>query len=262
MAHIMSYLSLNDYYKSVAAGEIPGDAIIDKFGRASVGTTYAPVCFGAVYNMLQPAAATTLRVKIGNVNDTAAGTGARSITIEGINASGALVTDTLATAGATASAVTSNSYIRMTRFWVATSGTYVTPTTGSHSGDIVIENGAGGTDWGTIPVADFPRGQSEIAMYTVPNGKVVYLLGVSMTTDSTKTCDFLFLKRESCLDAAAPYEAARMVLDFTGVVEPVERNFPAPIGPFPANTDLGWLAKVSATTSILEARMQLLERDV
>lgn len=257
----MSYLGLSDYYKAVAAGEVPGAEIVNKFGRASIGTTFAPVCYGGVYRMLQPAAATTLRVKAGNASDTAAGTGARSVTIEGINASGNLVTDTLTTAGATASAVSSNSYIRLLRFWVASSGTYATTAAGSHVGDIVIENGAGGTDWGTIQASDFPRGQSEIAMYAVPNGKTAYLLSYSLVVDSTKTADFILLHRKSILDAAAPYDAGRTVLDFTGMNRNVARNFPAPVGPFPANTDIGWLAKVSSATSLIEARMELLVTD-
>ena len=94
---------------NIASGRIPGLSVVHKFGRASVGTTYSPVTFGGVYNTPQVAGATTLRVKAGDANDTAAGTGAREVTLIGLDETGAEVTEAVATAGAAASATTTAS---------------------------------------------------------------------------------------------------------------------------------------------------------
>jgi hypothetical protein len=105
-----------------------------KFGRnTAVGTTYVPIALGGIYRTPQVGSATALRIKAGDSNDTAAGSGAQSITLEYCNTSGERVIETLATAGASPSANTSQTAIRLDRFYVAGSGTYATQSAGSHA---------------------------------------------------------------------------------------------------------------------------------
>ena len=172
---------VKSYEDELQRGRVPNQSTVEKFGRATVGTTYVPIAFGNVYQQLQVAAATTLRVKAGNGNDTAAGSGAREITLDGLDETGARVTPALATAGASASDATTETFIRLYRYYVSASGTYSAGITGSHDSNIVIENGAGGTDWATIDSTDIPRGQSEIACYTVPLGKTATISHVHVT---------------------------------------------------------------------------------
>lgn len=258
----MTYGPLNDYYKRVAEGAFADKSLNHKFGRAVVGTSFSPICFGGDLLMLQPAAATALRIKAGgHANDTAAGTGAREVTLEGIDETGAHVSEAVATAGASASSATTATFIRLYRFYVSSCGAYPAATAGGHDADIVIENGGGGTDWGTIDFTDFPRGQSEVACYAVPTGKKAYIIDVSTTIDSSKTTDLILLKRDTILDAAAPYESPRLQLSLIGLETDIHRQFKAPLGPYAANTDLWWLGKVSATTSTIEVQMQVLLED-
>jgi len=65
----------------IARGVI-GDFTRDhKFGRNNlVGTTYEPITSDGIFRSPQVSGATTLRVRAGNANDTAAGTGAREVT--------------------------------------------------------------------------------------------------------------------------------------------------------------------------------------
>ena len=110
----------------VSRGLVSGMQSIKKFGRnAAVGTSFVPIAMGGVYQTPQGSAATALRIKSGgDANDTAAGSGARSVTLEGLDENFELATEALATAGASASSATSTTFTRLFR-------AYVTPDTGS-----------------------------------------------------------------------------------------------------------------------------------
>jgi len=235
-------------------------SIVHKFGRAVVGTTFGVVAFGGTYPMPQPAAATTLRIKAGgHANDTAAGTGAQEITLVGLDETGAEVTETLATAGALASGATTATFIRLYRAYVSVSGGYATAAQGSHYDDIVIENGAGTADWLTIDATDYARGQSEVACYTVPSGKkTAYISSIKIKSDSSKVTTAMLMQREGVTDAAAPYSAMREVIQLGGLAGELTLQPETPLGPFPAGTDLIWLAKEAATTGEIDIDFEIL----
>jgi hypothetical protein len=199
-----------------------------------------------------------LRVKAGgNLNDTAAGSGAREITLEGLDETGSLVTETLATAGTSASSPTTATFIRLFRAYVSKSGTYTTATTGSHSDDIVIENSGGGTDWATISSTDFPRSQTEIGLYSIPVGWTGYLVSGFGFTDSTKVTEILFFKREGIMNTAPPYEAMRIVFEerVEGGEFTIEIKAPILLG---SGCDVGFLAKVNAQTAEVDVDFEIL----
>ena len=233
-------------------------SIVHKFGRAIVTTAFTLVAFGGAYQMPQVAAATKLRVKLGDAKDTAAGDGAREITIQGLDETGALVSEALATAGTSASANSTNDYIRLFRAYVSASGSYDTtgPAAG-HEDDIVIENAAGNADWLTIDATDVPRGQSEVACYTVPLGKKAYLTHVKINMDSTKVTTVILMKRENILDAAAPYQPFRLQFQLGGLVGNQILNPEVPYGPFEPLTDIVFLAKVAGTTGEVDIDFEL-----
>lgn len=247
------------YLIEVSKGNIAGASLVHKFGRNdNANTNYAPVAIGGIYQTPQVASATTLRIKAGgNINDTAAGTGARKVFLEGLDETGALVNEELITAGIAASAVTSITFIRLFRDYVLDSGTYASSVAGSHSGDIVIENGAGGTDWTTIDSTGFARSQTEVGAYTVPLGKTAYLLDYDLTSDGNKTFDFLFFKREGVLDSAAPYKAMRLQFEGVGITGGTSLEFPDPIR-FEELIDIGFMAKVPSGTADITATFHLL----
>lgn len=255
----MTFLSDKDFYLEVAKGNVAGHTIIHISGEYSaVGTTFVPVARGGVYNTVQVAAATTLRIKAGgNANDTAAGSGAREVLLEGIDETGALVTELLATAGASASSVTTTTFIRLLHADVSKSGTYATTSTGSHSADIVIENGAGGTDWATIESSGYARSHTEIGAYTIPIVHKGYLLSAFGFVDSTKTTDLLFFKRTGILDAAAPYDAMEIILEARSDGGDFEIDIRAPIF-LGAACDCGFMAKVDSTTAEVHVNFQIM----
>ena len=115
----------NRYLLECGAGNVEGASIINKFGHnESVGTSPTVISHGNIYRTPQISGATQLRIKAGNVNDTANGTGAREVYIEGIGTDGLIQSEYLTTAGTSASANSVNSYIRLFRAFVSKSGTY------------------------------------------------------------------------------------------------------------------------------------------
>lgn len=251
-----------EWYVALAEGLVPGWSVVHKFGAANVGTTYTPVCEGGFYRTPQVASATQLRIKAGgNVADTAAGAGAREITLQGLDATGAEITETLATNGASASSATTNSFLRLHRFWVSSSGTYATQSTGSHVGDIVIEDSAGTQDWATIVSTDFPRGQSQIGVYSIPAGKTGYIQEVFGTVDSNKTMNIAFFQRKNILETAAPYTPMRLITEMKGISGPFNLLVTTPINGFTGPCDIGFMAKVPTGTGDLTVDFEIMLKD-
>jgi len=238
----------------------PADLLtIHKFGKnRAVGTTFAPVALGGIYRTPGVGAETALRIKAGgNAADTAAGAGAREVTLYGVDATGAEVSEAVATAGIAASAATTTEFLRLFRVVVTGSGTYASASAGSHAGAITIENAAGTEDWASIQASDFPRGQSEIGAYTVPAGWTAFLYYAAIFTDSTKRTDVLCFRRGGVLITAAPFEAMRLVFETQARGSEEEVTFGLPVR-FPENTDVGFMAKVDSGTAEVDVDFELL----
>jgi hypothetical protein len=245
-----------------ARGLTTGIASIKKFGRnPSVGASFEPVDVGGIYQTPQSGSATTLRIKAGgNANDTAAGSGAREITLIGTDENFNEVTETVATAGASASSATTATFTRLYRMFVSASGTYASAVAGSHSGNIVIENSAGTADWATIDVTDFPKGQSEIGAYTIQAGVTGYVKLRQVSIDSGKDVDLVFFSRENCNETVAPYTAMRAQSVVTGISGGSIETFgdkEVPFGPYIGPTDIGFMAKVSTGTASVSVEFEI-----
>ena len=236
-----------DFHHEMASGTVEGHRVVHKFGRATVGTTFVPLCLGNVWPT--PQVAVQLRIKAGgNVADIAGGAGAREVFLQGVDARGMEVADVIPTNGANASVATVKSFLRFYRGWVAEAGTYATISAGSHVADIVIEDSGGVEDWGTIDSTGFPRSQSEIGCYTVPSNERAFINTITVYVDATKSSDFIFFQRQNILQTAAPYSAMREVIAATGITGQTTLQPESPVGGFPPLTDLIFLGKVGAST--------------
>lgn len=250
--------SQSDFHYDIARGEFSPYTVVHKFGyNEAVGTTFEPITVGGIYRTPQSTSATTLRIKAGNANDTAAGSGARAVTLVGINASGAEITETLATAGTSASSNTTNSFMRLYRAYVSASGTYATATAGSHSAAIVIENSAGTETWGTIDATDFPKGQTNIGAYTVPTGYRAFIKNIHIYVEAAKPGTIIFFHRANILETAAPYTAMREAYTAVGVDGEDTITYDAPLGPYAASTDIGFMGKVASGTAAMSVNFDI-----
>lgn len=243
----------------IARGNMFQAHIHHQFGRnIAIGTAYTPVTDIGVYRTPQPANAVQLRVKAGgNAADTANGAGARSVRLWGINAVGDEIVEIIATAGASASAATTNSFIRLYLAEVYESGTYGSQAAGSHVGNITIENAAGGEDWAQIQINGFPSASTGIGSITVPRNHVGLLTSAQINVDGTKTTDILILKREGILQATAPYKPIKKIQELLGITQSITIQFDVPIK-FPELTDMGVLAKVSNGTGAVSVDMEVI----
>tara|TARA_S200002703_G_scaffold159912_1_gene175460 strand:- start:25764 stop:27068 length:1305 start_codon:yes stop_codon:yes gene_type:complete len=242
---------ITDYHTDLAAGLNEDRTIVHKFGASiAIGTSYAPLTTSKVYQVPQVSGAVALRVKAGNTNDTAAGSGAREVTLEGVDETGTYTTEALATAGTSASALTSTTWLRLYRIYVSASGTYASASAGSHAAAIVIET-SGGVEWGSIDATGFPKGQSQIGAYTVPLGFTGYLreYHLTVTTSGTKTVDFIMFQRQNFLETAAPYSGMRAIHELYGMSGAVDFEYKIPYQ-LPALTDFGFMCKGASTPDV------------
>lgn len=210
----LNLLRTQDFSLAASSGKISGLATIHKFGKnTTVGATHADVwSAGGLYTGWLTAAV-AMRVKAGGnaADDNDGGAGARTITVEGLDANWNAQTDTLTLAGASASAATTNTYIRIYRAKVALVGTY----TGSNTGDVDIET-TGGVLMARIG-ADI--GQTEMTMYSVPSGKTAYITQVHGHVDSKEAADIHMHIRENANDVTSPFTGSNTVMSFTQVKE-------------------------------------------
>lgn len=247
-------------YLNIGLSDYPSLQIIHKFGHNNdTGTSFEPIADNGIYRTPQFDDATTLRIKAGgNANDTADGTGARQIILQGLDETGAIVQDTLTTAGTSASASTTKTFLRLFRAWVSESGTYATTDQGSHAGSIIIEDSAGTEDWAYLQINDFPEGQTAISAYSVPLGKTAYILSIEIAVDSNKTATILGFKRENILKTQPPYDAKRMFMEFGGITGQSTIKPLTPFGPYPALTDIVFMGKMSQQSGEIDINFEIL----
>lgn len=157
---------------NIARGLIRGATVIHKFGRnPSVGGTPETIwMYGGTYTYLT--SASTVYVSGADAQDSAAGTGARTVTVQGLDANYNEIEETLTVDGA----VSTQSFLRVHRAFVASAGSLQT-----NKGNVLVSTGAGGggtvlADIGTVGTGvTFGLGQTNLALYTIPAGKTGYL---------------------------------------------------------------------------------------
>jgi len=250
----------SDYYTQVARGDVPGQSLVHKFGRnASVGTTLVPICDGGFYRTPKTDATVTLALISDDANDTAAGTGAREITLNYLTSAGVETTATIATNGTTESTGTVTGVWRLLRAWVSASGSYATQSVGSQNGTITIRVSGAGATWATIPevgTTGFAVAQSLIGAYTIPAGKTGYILSNTYTVESNKTGTCYLFARSGADELVSPYSALRLKNIYSGLANATHIPHKS-YEKYTEMTDMIVMGTVS-TTGIVSAEFELL----
>lgn len=246
------------YPLELAAGNVTAHTYVQKFGRSAAGVlnTEVGVAEGGIFYM--PTTATQMRVKAGgNAADTAAGAGAREITIVGLDASGLSISETIATAGESASAATTQSFLRVHRAYVSAAGAYPTTglsTTGTNQAAVTIEIAAGSQDVITIPQYE---GQTVYGGYHIPPNKYAYMLSAEMAVASGKSATLRLYQREAFLTTSAPTQAQRRMLIFDGLTGLFRYEPHIPLQ-FTPETDLWWTFEAAANGTQCSVVFELL----
>ena len=162
---------------AVARGLVAGHTIVNKFGSnpAIKSTGFETVwTHGELYPW--PTGAETVNVASTDANDTSAGTGARTVLIQGLNSSYVETEETITLNGL--SNVTSvNSYLRLHRAIIKTGGTG-----GKNVGEITMTNTTAGD---VICAIEAGKNQTLQCFWTVPAGKTLYLTSYYFTSENS-----------------------------------------------------------------------------
>ena len=247
----------NDPYE-ILKGRVTYISSYHAFGKnPTTPITYEVVSSNGFYRTPQVADSIQLRIKAGSANDTALGTGAREITITGLNELGNVTTESLATAGTSASALSNTTWFRVFKITVTESGTYANPfLTGSHAAEIILET-SGGVEWTSIPFDTIGAGESQSCAYTVPSGYKAAVIDYIFSSDTDKDFQFLFTWREGVMDAAAPYKAAITIAEGDGSVGGEEHKSAIPDTLYPELTDIIAGAKTSVSTAAISCHFEV-----
>jgi len=155
----------------VSRGQIQGHRNVTVFGfNPDVDTTQVSV-WPLPSLITFPAAALQMTVSSTSANDTAAGTGARTVVVQGVDANYNEVTETVTLNGQTAVTMTA-SLLRVNYAYVGTVGSG-----NSAAGDIYIGTGTvtAGVPATTYDIIKFDYNNTTTGSYTVPAGYTAYV---------------------------------------------------------------------------------------
>ncbi len=235
---------VNDYALDIARGALANRSSVAKFGfNVSVGAEVEEDIHdaGGLYTGWLTSA-DNIRIKAGgHADDAAAGTGVRSVVVEGLDSNWASASVTLAcnANGTLASASSAGLFIRVFRAYALDSGTYGV----GNAGPMVIET-AGGIMLAQIegPGDHRAPAQTQMAIYAVPAGKTAYARRVTANVQGGRDADILFWKREAADDIVTPFTAPRVWHEFGKLSGPDNEKFESVIE-FPEKTDI-WVSAV------------------
>jgi len=241
----------------VVRSKYPDLSVVHQFGRnESVGTTLVPIALNGIYQT--PTGLTSLEIVSGSADDTAAGSGAQKVFVQGLSTDWELTSEIVTMNGTTAVAL-ANQYFRIFSAYVYESGTYANTATPSHAGIITIRTAGAGASWLVINgISVFAKGQSQCGVYTVPTGYTAYISTVDIYVETTKPATIFLFKREGADVASAPYTAMRIVKEWNGIDGPSSSRDSVPLGPFPEKTDFGFASVVAANDARVSVDFEIL----
>ena len=238
---VLNVRQLSDPRLDEANGKQADRTVVQKFGanpNVAAGTLEDIWYGGGMYTGFLTAAS-AIRIQAGgNTNDTAAGTGARSVMIIGLDENWNEASEEVATNGTSASSATTTTFIRVYRAYIADVGTYG----GANIADVVIET-TGGTIVGAIEAV---KGQTQLAIYAIPAGKKAFVRRISATVGGSKAAYVYFYQRQNADVVSAPFTSKRLWYEFAELAGEASEEFKSYIGPFPAKTDV-WTQALGPT---------------
>lgn len=235
----MSYVSGYETGLSISRGLVSGHSVFHKHGRnTAVGTTAENISQVGDATPYMPTAAVNVEV-VTTGNDTAAGTGARAVTIVGLNASFVLTTEVVATNAGTATS--SGTFIRVFSAYVSSAGTYG----GNNANDITIRAATAGTTFLLIPAG---IGRSLTAHYCVPSGYSLYIKNIHFSIESGKVVTMCIWERENADDVTAAYTPAILHACYDGLAGGIPIDH-WPYVKYPAKTDIWYTGVVTSGTA-------------
>lgn len=249
-----------DFLLRVQTEGVDGWSIVHKFGaNNAISSVTSPVCSDGVYET--PTTGQALELISDSADDTAAGIGAQSITIYGLDENWDKQEMTTATNGTTAVQI-SGLWTRMFKIRIGGSGSYSDDTVGPHAGNITIRGTGSGPTWGTMELlpslGNVASGASLIGVYTIPMGHRGWLIGKKITIESNKLTSVALFHREGCDVVTPPYTPRVLTEIDIGLNTGSSYQPQSPMGPFIGPCDIGFMARVATSTAAVEVDFELL----
>lgn len=231
----MTYMPSSEHSLQIARGLIDGHTFVHKFGQnedLDAGVAEDIWANGGDYPFDILDAGISIEILSSDANDTSAGTGARQVTIEGLDASYAAQTETVSMNGLTAVAVT-GTWTRIQRAYIATDQA------GSgevNAGNLTIRNAGGSSE--TVGYIAAGKGQTLLGFYTVAAAMTGYMsqFTVGITGSNSARVDLEIIFRE--IGSSLPVRRVKehVTVDGNGTTAYVH-PYPVPLV-VPAKTDV------------------------
>ena len=240
----------------LARNQIYNHAHVYKYGYNSAASTANDTVWAQGGSYTWPAAAAKLEVTSSSADDKGtptAGTGARTVTLEGLDASLLEISETVTLNGQTA-VETDAAFLRLHRMFVVTSGSgdtnagviYAANVSGTHSSGVPTNLAL---VYSTIAATE---GQTLQSFYTVPANKTAYItdLYVSSFGSSTLSATITFRMRKT----GESWRTIDKFIVFRSMIR-INHEIPHEI---PAGTDLEVKADSSASTVDVTASFDMI----
>ena len=183
------------FYLEVQQGKIPGYSMVNKFGyNPSIGSGSFETIWETGDEYPWQSSAVTVDVVSDDTNDDVAGTGARTLRIQGLDGSYNFAEETVDMDGTT-TVTTTQTFLRVFRMSVQTAGT-----SGNNIGNISVTYTGGSDVAATISPGN---GQTLMCLYTIPAGYTGYLLSIDVSSGKDQEMDFKFIQRDNSVTNAA-----------------------------------------------------------
>lgn len=185
-----------------------------KFGHNNtVGTGAFETLWTYTADWIPAQSAETIRIKAGgNAADDTAGAGAQTVEVTFLDGNWDEVTETIVTAGASASLATTATCIRLLRARIVNIGTYH----GHNTGAITFEQTTSAAIMGYI---DADAGTTEQAIMSVPQGKTLYITNILVSVGQADSADVRIKHVAAANDVTTPFRAGYVeweIEDFSG----------------------------------------------
>ena len=224
------------FYLEVQQGKVPGYSMINKFGyNPSIGSGSFETIWETGNNYPWQSSAVTVDVVSDDTNDDVAGTGARTLRIQGLDGSYNLAEETVDMDGTT-TVTTTQTFLRVFRMSVETAGS-----SGNNEGTITVTYTGGSDVAATISEGN---GQTLMTLYTIPAGYTGYLLSMNISSGKDQEMEFKFIQRDNSV-ANAGFQT-KQFLDVRGGQTTVIFNA---INVIPQKSDIYVSGKASSTSS-------------
>ncbi len=237
------------FYLQLARGQIENHKTIFKFGFNPdvTGTEETIWDQGGIYSY--PSAAIVMKVSSTSANDAAAGTGARTVLVSGLDENYDEVEETVTLNGQT-EVTTTTTFIRVFRAYVVTAGSG-----GTAAGDIYVGTG---TVTAGIPATIYARitlgeNQTLMAMWTVPAGYTAYITKNNIGTGSSHANQYIGGRLVGREYGGVFRTASKVVLQNNSL----PFNWEVPIS-FPEKTDIEVRAYSSGSNNLIFADFDII----